>query len=127
MANVFLVENDLPYLYVAKRVLERLGHSVTCCESSFDAWDAITAGAQFDLLLSRLRFPPGQPNGIALARHARMRNSRLPVVFMTSEEGLLDRVEADLGPVLLKSIPPEELGAAVEKALAKRLQIEGER
>jgi CheY-like chemotaxis protein len=127
VANVFLVEDDLAYLYVAKRVLERLGHSVTSYESSFRAWDAITAGASFDLLLVDLRFPPGQPNGVALALYARIQNSGLPVVFMTAHEELLDKVEADLGPVLLKSIPPMELGAAVENALAKRLQTEDER
>jgi CheY-like chemotaxis protein len=125
VAIVFLVDDDPAYLYVAKHVLEGLGHVVTAYESSLDAWDATTAGASFDLLLADLRAPPGQPNGVALALHARMTNSRLPVVFMTSEEGLLDQVEADLGPVLLKSRPPTELGAAVENALAKRLQ-EGE-
>jgi CheY-like chemotaxis protein len=123
VANVFLVEDDLAYLYVARRILEGLGHSVTSHANSGDAWDAITSGASIDLLLVDLRFPPGQPNGVALAHHARMKKLGLPVVFMTAHAELLEKVGDDLGPVLLKSIPPVELGAAVEDALRRGLGI----
>jgi CheY-like chemotaxis protein len=97
VANVFLVEDDLAYLYAARRVLEGLGHLVTSHANSVDAWDAITSGASIDLLLVDLRFPPGQPNGVALAHHARMKKLGVPVVFMTAHANSWRRSEMTWG------------------------------
>ena len=118
MANVFVVEDDTAYLYVVQRVLKGLGHQVRAYSNSHDAWDAVTRKDDpIDLLLADLRFPTGQPNGVALALRARVNHPNMAVIFITAHAELLDRVGDDLGPILLKSIPPKELGAAVEDAL----------
>ena len=117
MAHVFVVDDDPAYLYIACRVLEDLGHQVTSHGSATTAWDAVVDGSRIDLLLADLRFPRGQPNGVALALHARSKHPNMPTVFMTAHADLLNSVGADLGITLLKSIPPKSLGDAVQAAL----------
>lgn len=119
MAKVFLVEDDRVYSYVVQRVLERLGHSVAVYESSSKAWDAIQ-DHPVDLLLADLRFPQGQPNGVSLALHARITNPAIAIIFMTAHCDLHDKVDPDLGPILLKSASSEAFGDAIRKALDKK-------
>ena len=121
MANVHVVEDDPAYLYVVQQALKNTGHTITYHTSSYSAWDAVAAGVPMDLLLTDLRFQNGEPNGLALAFHARAKNPDIGILLMTSDDDLLDQMEKDLGAVFSKSKPLDRLGAAVEERLNSRI------
>ena len=74
MADVHVAEDDPAYLYVVQQALKNTRHVITYHTSSYSAWDAVAAGVPTDLLLTDLRFQRGEPNGLALAFHARSKN-----------------------------------------------------
>jgi CheY-like chemotaxis protein len=121
MANVHVVEDDPAYLYLVQRSLKSTGHAITYHTSSYSAWDAVAGGVPIDLLLTDLRFQHGEPNGLALAFHARAKNPDIAILLMTSDDDLLDQMEKDLGAVFSKSKPLDRLGAAVEERLNSRI------
>jgi len=88
------------------------------------AWDAIRDGTSErtpDLLLTDIRFPNPEPHGLALARHLRVLQPGIPIIFMTGFSDLIQEVPEHLGPVLLKPVSCETLLLAVHTALDSRL------
>ena len=121
MANVHVVENDPAYLDVVQQALKNTGHTITYHTSSYSAWDAVAAGVPIDLLLTDLRFQRGEPNGLALAFHARAKHPDIAILLMTSDDDLLDQMEEDLGAVFSKSKPLDGLAAAIDERLNSRV------
>jgi CheY-like chemotaxis protein len=68
--------------------------------------------ANFDLLLTDLMFPRGQPSGIALARSARYYHPGLAIIYMTAYPHAAEQADAEDGIVLVK---PIDLGALIQK------------
>ena len=120
MAHVHVVEDDPAYLYLVGHSLRNAGHQITYHTTSYSAWDAVAAGVPMDLLMTDLRFPNGEPNGLALAFHARSRHPEIAIILMTSDDDLLDKMERELGAVFSKSMPLDALSAAVEERLKSR-------
>jgi DNA-binding NtrC family response regulator len=83
MADVHVAEDDPAYLYVVQQALKNTRHVITYHTSSYSAWDAVAAGVPIDLLLTDLRFQRGEPNGLALAFHARSKNPNIAILLMT--------------------------------------------
>ena len=50
------------------------------------AWGALEPGEQTELLITRVQFPPGRSNGIALARMARIKRRDIHIVFVARRE-----------------------------------------
>jgi hypothetical protein len=46
------------------------------------AWDALRFPDQITLLVTRVRFPPGKPHGVALARWAKSKQPGVRVLFV---------------------------------------------
>jgi DNA-binding NtrC family response regulator len=115
-----VVEDDPVYLYAVEQALKNTGHRITYHTSSYSAWDAVAAGVPMDMLLTDLWFRHGEPNGLALAFHARSKNPDIAILLMTSDDDLLDQMEKDLGAVFSKSKPLDGLGAAVQERLNRR-------
>jgi CheY-like chemotaxis protein len=68
--------------------------------------------AQFDLLLTDLMFPKGQPSGVALARSARLHHPGLPIIYMTAFSEAAEQANAEDGAVLVK---PIDLAVLIQK------------
>jgi DNA-binding NtrC family response regulator len=119
---IVVAEDDSPSLYATRRTLELPGYKVVAYSSASLAWNAIREGLALDLLLTDIRFPIGQPHGIALARHLRLRQGHIPVIFMTGYLEVVEEVPEDLGPVLMKPIERDALLEAVRTAIEKQAE-----
>ena len=75
--KVIVVEDNSAFSYAVGKTLEQAGYEVEIHADPTAAWTAVGAAAHFDLLLTDLMFPQGQPSGIALARSARYHNPRV--------------------------------------------------
>jgi DNA-binding NtrC family response regulator len=110
--KIVVVEDDPSFCYAVRRVLEQAGYAVESFAAASDAWLIVGASGEFDLLLTDLVFPKGQPNGIALARSARYHHPGVPVIYMTAYPWGAEQARAEEGPVFEK---PVDLHALLEK------------
>jgi CheY-like chemotaxis protein len=110
--RVIVVEDDAAFCYAVGRALERAGYNVETHVGSTEAWPFVGATAQFDLLLTDLVFPQGQPSGVALARSARYHHPGLPIIYMTAFVEAAEHANAEDGVVLTK---PIDLGVLTQK------------
>jgi len=88
------------------------------------AIDDVESGTKIDALVTGLVFPPGSPHGISLARMLRVRRRGLPVVLVGTEDKVPAEAER-MGELLPFSVDPNELPAAVERAIRKALGVRG--
>ena len=101
------------------RSLRQSGYAVDCVKSGVEADSALTA-AEFDLLILDLGLP--KMPGLEVLRRLRSRDSHLPVLILTAQDGVQDRVRGlDLGAddYLAKPFALGELEARV-RALTRR-------
>jgi DNA-binding NtrC family response regulator len=110
--KVVVVEDDAPFCYAVRKALEQAGYAVESYAGSTEAWPVVGASGTFDLLLTDLIFPKGQPNGIALARSALYHHPQLPVIYMTAYPWGAEQARAEDGPVFVK---PVDLHALIAK------------
>ena len=73
-ACILLVHDDDYFAGRAVTALEGQGLAVVRSDSVADALDKLNDVSSPDLLITRLRFPPGGSNGLALARMARRKH-----------------------------------------------------
>jgi DNA-binding NtrC family response regulator len=88
-------------------------------EDPMAALDAIEVGSRLRVLVTRVDFGPGKPNGIALARMVRVKRPGIKVVFVAREEYAAHA--EGLGvflPMLLTN--PDILVATVSRLLVTR-------
>jgi CheY-like chemotaxis protein len=116
--TILLVEDDETFRYTAARHLTEAGYVVITAPDSMAALRELSSGCTIDLLLTDIVMPQGKPHGIALARMARMRRTRLPVVLMTGYDGLFRSDEELPGPIFSKPIDMAALTAAIGEQLA---------
>jgi two-component system OmpR family response regulator len=101
------------------RSLRQSGYAVDCVKNGVEADSALTA-AEFDLLILDLGLP--KMPGLEVLRRLRGRDSHLPVLILTAQDGVQDRVRGlDLGAddYLAKPFALGELEARV-RALTRR-------
>lgn len=110
--KVIVVEDDAAFSYAVGKTLEQAGYQVETHSGSTEAWPAVGPSANFDLLLTDLMFPRGQPSGIALARSARYYHPGLAIIYMTAYPYAADQAKAEDGIVLIK---PIDLDTLLEK------------
>jgi CheY-like chemotaxis protein len=90
MKTILLVEDDKSLAYSLAKQLEVAGYTVRSVTSSMAALDVLDSDVKIDLVLADIVMPPGQPNGLALGRMARMKRLDIKVAYMTGYE--LDHV-----------------------------------
>jgi CheY-like chemotaxis protein len=105
--TVLWVEDDETYRYAMKRHLEAAGFSVIDAPDFSDALKVIESQRDIDLLLADVRLPKDTPHGFSIARMARLRRPKLPVLFVTAFE-----------------VPASEGGIADAKILSKALSMD---
>ena len=84
--------------------------------NSLAAWSALEAGTKVEVLITRIRFGPGKPHGVALARHARANHGRLHIVFVAGAE--LQAHTDDLGVFLPMPVAVPDVVEQVHRSLA---------
>jgi DNA-binding NtrC family response regulator len=110
--KVIVVEDDAAFCYAVRKALEVAGYEVEIHANSTEAWPFVGATAKFDLLLTDLVFPKGQPSGVALARSALYHHPGLPIIYMTAFSDIAKQANSEDGIVLTK---PIDLGALVKR------------
>jgi len=108
MKTILIVEDDASLRHAIGRELRAAGYGVVASGDSMAALDELSSG-QIDLLLTDIVLPKGKPHGIALARMAKLRRPKLPVLYMTAHRDVV-RDESDLdGKLFYKPIDIGEL------------------
>lgn len=119
--TVLIVDDEATHAKLVGMLCERLGHRALLAGSGLEAL-AILDTARVDLVLMDVRMPG--MSGLEATRRIRgvAHLARLPIVFMTADvvPEALKRL-ADLNPagVVLKPFEMDELGAIVQKNLAR--------
>jgi CheY-like chemotaxis protein len=118
--TLLLVEDNPELAATTDALLRSFGARVTRAATADAALERVGSdGGGFDVVLSDIVMA-GSRNGLELARELRRRFPSLPVVLLT---GYAREAAAALGegfPVLAKPCVPEELVAAIQRAVAAR-------
>jgi two-component system OmpR family response regulator len=117
--RILIAEDDSLLAEGLARSLRDLGYAVDCVNTGADA-DSATSAFEFDLLILDLNLP--RMSGLEVLKRLRSRSRELPVLILTAQSGVEDRVRGlDLGAddYLAKPFALEELKARV-RALTRR-------
>jgi two-component system response regulator MprA len=102
--RVLLVDDEARTARMLARMLQEDGYDVEILFDGAAAIGRLTRDPLPDALVTDLRMP--HVDGVAVARYARARNPRIPVVVITGYPHML-RARADLGPVVVHTKPVE--------------------
>jgi two-component system OmpR family response regulator len=117
--RILIAEDDSLLAEGLTRSLRDSGYAVDCVKTGAEA-DSATAAFEFDLLILDLNLP--KMSGLEVLKRLRSRSRQLPVLILTAQNGIEDRVRGlDLGAddFLAKPFALEELKARV-RALTRR-------
>ena len=117
--RILIAEDDSLLAEGLTRSLRDSGYAVDCVTTGVEA-DSATAAFEFDLLILDLNLP--KMSGLEVLKRLRSRSRQLPVLILTAQNGVEDRVRGlDLGAddFLAKPFALEELKARV-RALTRR-------
>ncbi|MCC7014010.1 MAG: response regulator [Planctomycetes bacterium] len=120
-AKVLLVEDNRVNQMVARRMLERMGHTVALAENGREALE-LTAEQQFDVVLMDCQMP--EMDGYEATRAIRVREAgarHLPIVAMTAHAMVGDREQclaAGMDDYLTKPVRAEDLDEVLVRVLA---------
>ena len=91
--RLLLVEDEDMVRVVAERALSRAGYEVTACPGGEEGLAAISAGGEFDLVVSDVVMPG--MDGPAMVRAIRQLRPHIPVLFMSgyAEENLRSEID----------------------------------
>ena len=119
MSRILIIDDDRHMRTVCARVLTNAGHHVACAETGDEGLGKIRDTADpFDVVLLD-QLMPGM-SGMEAMNQIRSINPNLPVIIMTgsvTEDSAYEIVEQGASGCLPKPFTPDELRAAVKKAL----------
>lgn len=119
--KLLLIEDDKPTAAFIVKGLGEMGHAVEHMEDGQDGLKAILVN-DYDLVLADRRLPT--LDGLSIVKRARAAGINTPLIFLTTMDGVDDRVEGlDAGgdDYLVKPFAFSELRARID-ALARRPQ-----
>jgi DNA-binding NtrC family response regulator len=108
-ARIVVVHDDQYFREHLTKALNDSGYEAVAFEDSLLAWNALGSANRIEVLITRVRFEPGKPHGIALARWARSSRPSVRVLFTALPE--YEKHTGGLGEFLAL---PVEVGKVVE-------------
>jgi DNA-binding response OmpR family regulator len=81
--RLLVVHDEVEFVDAVVTSLKVAGHQVTAFPDPLAAWDAIE---EINVLITRVQFPPGKSNGLALARKARVNRPPTCILFVALPE-----------------------------------------
>jgi two-component system chemotaxis response regulator CheY len=119
MATILLVEDDDILRDIIEFTLQDEGYDVVATGDSMAALDLLEA-RQIDLVMTDIVMPIGKPHGIAVARMARMKNGRVPLIVVTSDPDLAKEGDTLLAEVFIKPIDMDKLLETMARMLGSK-------
>ena len=117
--HVLVVEDEASFRRMVVRALDDPRYRVSAADDFESAVAIIEQSEPVHLLITDVSLWPGQPNGVVLGNMARLRRSRLKVIFMSGTYDVKWAAQyGDAAAVLQKPFTVAQLTAAVERALA---------
>jgi DNA-binding NtrC family response regulator len=113
-AQVVFVHDDPQFVEEGAAALRWVGYEVAAFTDPMLALNALDAARTVELLITRIAYPAGKPNGIALARMARHRRPHIRILLMATVETA--PYAGDWGEHLPLPATPDELVAAAQRA-----------
>lgn len=117
-APIVVVHDDPEFLESIMAALRSGGYHAVAFADSISAISALEHPVQTEILITRVRFPSGTPNGVALARMARIKRPGVKVLF-TSFPEVQPHIDA-LGEFLPRPFSTDELLETVSRMLDRR-------
>jgi two-component system, OmpR family, response regulator len=117
--RLLLVEDDRMLGETLRKGLRQQGHAVDWVQDG-EAADAALAGEPYDVVLLDLGLP--RKGGMEVLKDLRRRRERVPVLILTAQDGVADRVaglDAGADDYLVKPFDLDELAARI-RALQRR-------
>ena len=119
-ACIAIVHDEPTFLDQAAAALRRAAFEVVAFADPMVALDRIEAGQCIDVVVTRVTFPEGKPNGVSLALVLRTKYSGLKVVFAARAEQI-EHTEG-IGELVPHPVDLEKLVEAVERAMGANVQ-----
>jgi DNA-binding NtrC family response regulator len=115
-ARIVLVHDDPEFSECVATAMQAAGYDVAVFTSSMEAIDALEAAERIELLITRVAFPNGTPNGVCLALMAKMKKRDIRVLFAARDENR--EPTEGVGEFLPMPITGPEIVATVKRMLA---------
>jgi CheY-like chemotaxis protein len=115
-ARIVLVHDEPKFVDGLENALRRAGHQVATFSDPLTAWTSLEAPRRIEVLITRLEFPPGKSNGLALARMAHARHRDINVIFTATARFARQVDEVDT--FLPTPVAPSVVVETVERMLA---------
>jgi DNA-binding NtrC family response regulator len=113
MAAILLVDDDEAFGAAVSKRLTAAGHEVVAVRSSMKALDVLDARSEIDIMLADIVLAKGEPNGLTLARMARMKRPRVKTALITGYRDIAGDEFTMPGPLFYKPLDLDELADAV--------------
>lgn len=117
-SRILIFEDDPGYAEALGALLREAGYEPVVATHFTTALQALASARPPDLLITDIVMPPGQVNGLALARMARMKRPGIQVMYVTAYDIPQANQEA-FGPVLRKPVPDEIILSQVQGSLQR--------
>ena len=85
-ARVVVTHDDPEFLTRVTEALRDVGHDAAAFAAPMLALGALEAAKTVDVLVTRIGFPKGKPNGVSLAHMARHKRPGIRVLFIAREQ-----------------------------------------
>jgi len=116
--TVLIVEDDETFAYAASRHFQKLGYSTIVASGSLSALQELEQQS-VDVVITDVRLKEGEPQGVALARMIRNRDSAMPVLLITGYPEMVEREQQLPGQVFVKPVELDALAGAVKASLVR--------
>jgi DNA-binding NtrC family response regulator len=114
-ARVVVVHDDPLFIEQVTTALRDRGLTVAVFEDPMKALDGLETAQLIELLITRVQFAPGKPNGISLALMARTKRPGMKVLLVALPE--FARLAAGIGEFMPAPINVPDLVVAAERLL----------
>ncbi|MCP4634585.1 MAG: PAS domain S-box protein [candidate division Zixibacteria bacterium] len=124
--SILFIDDEEQLTYLGKRMLEKLGYSVTIRTSSIEALEAFRAQPDnFDLIITDMTMP--NLTGLKLAKEILDIRPEIPIILMTGYSELVTPEKAKrigIKEYIMKPAVTADLGKAIRKVLDGKNTIE---
>lgn len=120
MANVLIVEDDVPFCKMLETFLGKKGFQVVTAFSGEEALNKISDGS-FDIVLADVRLP--EKDGTTVLKEVKAKHTDVQVILMTgyAEVNLaVDAIKMGAFDYISKPVNPEKMLQTIQSALAKK-------